>query len=160
MAKVTRPRIVKALDRLFSQIVRMYKSDSNWICTCVTCWKQSKRHEIQNGHFITRSVYKYRWEMINCRPQCCSCNVFKKWNYIHYTVFMQDVVFKWDRVAWKEFLEWAKELSNIKTYQLKEMLLAFHDSWLGMKKKKDANDINCKPASFVTTLLNDLAKEA
>ena len=86
--KLSRSKLVKKLDAIFSQYVRLYYSDKRAMCDCYTCWTRLKRNKIQNGHFITRGNYKYRWDIDNCRPQCIACNIFLHWNYIPYTINM------------------------------------------------------------------------
>lgn len=86
----TRSQLVKKLDTVYSQYVRLDKSDSNGNVSCVTCgdvmfWKQA-----QNGHFISRAKYPTRWHDDNCNVQCMRCNVFLKGNYIEYTIYMID----------------------------------------------------------------------
>lgn len=88
--KLNRSKLVKKLDAVFSQYVRLHYSNKNGICECYTCWEKLPRKKIQNGHFISRGNYKYRWDINNCRPQCMWCNIFKHGNYIEYTTRMID----------------------------------------------------------------------
>lgn len=74
-------------DAVYSEYIRLKKSN-NWICKCITCWRQFKRKEIQNWHFITRWSLKYRFDDSNCYPQCKYCNVMLHWNYQVYTMRM------------------------------------------------------------------------
>ena len=50
--KLTRSKLVKKLDTIFSQYIR-------------------------HGHFQSRRHYSTRWDEINCQVQCAGCNVFK-----------------------------------------------------------------------------------
>lgn len=81
-------------DRIFSDFIKIKKSDKNWICTCITCsakgfWGDK---DMQNGHFKSRSFRKYRFNIDNCRPQCKVCNVLKSGNYGEYMLAMQRIL--------------------------------------------------------------------
>ena len=65
-------------DRIFSDFVRITNADENGMVQCITCLKRFFREfaqEINNGHYKKRSSYKYRYDIINCHPQCYTCNV-------------------------------------------------------------------------------------
>ena len=74
--KLTRSKIVKKLDTVFSQYIRQ-KNAINEIATCFTCGKQDHWKKLQNGHFQSRKFYSTRWDEQNCQVQCAGCNVFK-----------------------------------------------------------------------------------
>jgi len=74
--KLTRSKIVKKLDTIFSQYIRL-KNSENEVATCFTCGKQDHWKKLQNGHFQSRRHYSTRWDEINCQVQCAGCNVFK-----------------------------------------------------------------------------------
>lgn len=74
--KLTRSKIVKKLDTVFSQYIRL-KNSVDEISTCFTCGKQDHWKKLQNGHFQSRKHYTTRWDEINCQVQCAGCNVFK-----------------------------------------------------------------------------------
>jgi hypothetical protein len=76
MRKITHKGLVKALDNIVSLIVR--KRDKR----CVTCGSTER---LQNGHLITRSKFKIRWNLINCNCQCASCNYTHEFNPHIYT---------------------------------------------------------------------------
>ena len=68
--KPTRSKLVKKLDTVFSQWVRLSNADSKGYCTCITCNKESHWKEIQAGHFQSRKHYSIRWSELNVFPQC------------------------------------------------------------------------------------------
>lgn len=63
----SRSKLIKALDAIFSRYIR-----NKYGTTCYTCGKVG---QMQNGHYISRSVRSTRWEEDNCRPQCYGCNI-------------------------------------------------------------------------------------
>ena len=75
--KLTRSKLVKKLDTIFSRWVRLSNADYNGNCICITCKKQSHWKSIQAGHFRSRKHYATRWSEDNVFPQCLACNVFR-----------------------------------------------------------------------------------
>jgi|TARA_R100000479_G_scaffold96594_1_gene47839 hypothetical protein len=76
--KLTRSKIVKKLDAVFSQYIRLSNADKNGYCTCVTCGKKYHWKQIQAGHFMSRKHYSTRWLEDNVKPQCYGCNVMQQ----------------------------------------------------------------------------------
>ncbi len=74
--KVSRSKLIKKLDSVFSQYIRL-KGSVNEIAECFTCGKKDHWKKLQNGHFQSRRFYSTRWDEINCQIQCAGCNVFK-----------------------------------------------------------------------------------
>tara|TARA_R110000796_G_scaffold78122_1_gene174505 strand:+ start:1766 stop:2155 length:390 start_codon:yes stop_codon:yes gene_type:complete len=74
--KLTRSKLVKKLDTIFSQYIRQ-KNSIDEIATCFTCGKSDHWKKLQNGHFQSRRHYSTRWDEMNCQVQCAGCNVFK-----------------------------------------------------------------------------------
>jgi len=75
--KPTRSKIVKKLDVIFSQYIRLKYSDNQGMANCFTCGKRDHWKKLQCGHFQSRKNYSTRWEEDNCRIQCLGCNMFK-----------------------------------------------------------------------------------
>ena len=74
--KLTRSQIIKKLDTVFSQYIRL-KDSKDGIGTCVTCGKQDHIKNLQAGHFQSRKHYSTRWDERNVKIQCSACNVFR-----------------------------------------------------------------------------------
>lgn len=85
MKKKTRSSLVKELDAVYSQYIRLRDSDSNWYVTCFCCGTKLHWKDAQNMHFITRACYTLRRDDKNCFAGCKRCNVFLNGNYIEYT---------------------------------------------------------------------------
>ena len=86
--KPTRSKLVKKLDTVFSQWVRLSNADNNKNCICVTCNKVFFWKEIQAGHFMSRKHYSIRWDERNVKPQCVGCNVFKYGEQYKFSLFL------------------------------------------------------------------------
>ncbi len=75
--KPSRSKLVKKLDAIFSQYIRLREIDNNGFTTCFTCGKKDHWKKLQNGHFQSRRHYATRWDERNCQVQCVGCNMFK-----------------------------------------------------------------------------------
>tara|TARA_B100000768_G_scaffold127656_1_gene118307 strand:+ start:414 stop:818 length:405 start_codon:yes stop_codon:yes gene_type:complete len=77
-SKLTRSKIVKKLDAIFSQYIRLKDADHNGNVTCFTCGKvEHYKKGMQCGHFQSRKHYATRWLELNVAVQCAGCNVFR-----------------------------------------------------------------------------------
>src|SRR6185312_3014591 len=91
--KPTRKRLVSDLDSVFSKYIRLKDAiliDGDLYSKCITCGVEKPWKQMQNGHYYTRGRYPTRWDEDNCHVQCMSCNVYRKGNYIKYTLYMID----------------------------------------------------------------------
>ena len=86
----SRSKLVKQLDAVFSQYVRLSQSDSDGFGECITCGVRLFWKEAQACHFFTRGRYPTRWDEDNVKFGCYRCNVLLKGNYINYTRYMLD----------------------------------------------------------------------
>jgi len=86
--KPTRSKLVKKLDTVFSQWIRLSNADNNKNCICITCNKTFFWKEIQAGHFMSRKHYSIRWDERNVKPQCVGCNVFKYGEQYKFSLFL------------------------------------------------------------------------
>ena len=72
--KVKRSTLVKNLDTVFSQYIRL-RYAKNEIAECYTCGKKDNYKKLQAGHFASRRHYATRWNEYNVQVQCYSCNI-------------------------------------------------------------------------------------
>lgn len=116
--RITRSQLVKRLDTVFSQFIRL-RDSIDGMATCVTCGDTRPWEYQQNGHFYTRGRYPTRWDEMNCNVQCVRCNVFLKGNYINYTMYMID---KYGREAVDNLETKSKSVTKITSVELQEMI--------------------------------------
>tara|TARA_R110000803_G_scaffold14887_4_gene41327 strand:+ start:1306 stop:1731 length:426 start_codon:yes stop_codon:yes gene_type:complete len=120
--KPTRSKLVKKLDIVFSQYVRMSNANSQGVCTCVTCGKQGywKSDGIQAGHFMSRRHFSTRWDESNVLPQCIKCNMYtqgEQYKYsLHLGVATSDLLLKKSR-----------EIVKFSTDELEDMIKKYED---------------------------------
>lgn len=102
--KLTRSGLVKKVDKIFSEVVRLQDAIiHNGLCAFC------KRNQINCCfHFITRAKYNTRWDFDNCRASCFSCNYrmefnpapFIQWFINHYGKDkFDDLIFKSNQTA-------------------------------------------------------------
>lgn len=70
-------KLMKELDAVFSQWVRLSHANKEGIVSCYTCGYQNHYKKMQNGHFISRFYKATRWDKRNCRVQCVMCNMWR-----------------------------------------------------------------------------------
>lgn len=83
-------------DRVFSEYCRLYYADNQGYVKCITSWIKMKRNDkrCQCWHFVKRHKEKYRYDILNCYPQCYRDNVELEWNYPIYTIRMIEKFWK------------------------------------------------------------------
>ena len=85
--KPTRSKLVKKLDTVFSQYIRL-KDSKDGIGTCVTCGKQDHIKNLQAGHFQSRKFYSIRWDERNVKIQCSGCNIFRYGEQFKFSLYL------------------------------------------------------------------------
>ena len=118
-------------DHRLVPILMFPDADKDGMCVCVTCNTKLPRKQIQNGHFVSRGVMKYRFDIKNCHPQCYKCNCLLNWNYKPYTVYMVKeygmntvLIMLWDRT-----------LKEYKQYEYEEMIIQWYKEIQETKRK-------------------------
>ena len=112
---VKRSKVVKDLDAIFSQYIRLKESDEYGFCICVTSGQKMFWTEAQCGHFVSRGKYPTRWDETNCHPQSVYSNIFLKGDYINYTIYMID---RYGREYVDELIDRSKQSVKIPTAEL------------------------------------------
>jgi len=112
--KPTRSKLVKKLDTVFSQYIRL-KDSKDSVGTCVTCGKQDHWKNLQAGHFMSRKHYSIRWDERNVKIQCSGCNVFRYGEQYKYSLYLGDKLSK-------ELLADSRKLVKFTSDELEEMI--------------------------------------
>ena len=82
MRKVKRKTLIKKLDAIFSEYIRLRDSDHKGNCKCISCGKEAPAFggSIHAGHFMSRRHLATRWDEKNVNSQCSYCNTFLNGN--------------------------------------------------------------------------------
>jgi len=115
--------VLKSLaDKIYSYYIRLTKSEDG-MCKCISSWEIIPREKIQNWHFVSRSILRYRYDDDNCRPQSYRDNVILEGNYKSYTLRMIEIY-------WHDFVEQRindKTTFKIRPYEYEEMIVDWVD---------------------------------
>ena len=112
--KLTRSKLVKKLDNIFSQYIRLSNS-VNDIAECVTCNKKDHWKKMQCGHFQSRKHYSTRWDERNVAVQCAGCNVFRYGEQFKFSLYL-------GKKLSQELLDKSRIITKFASYELEEMV--------------------------------------
>ena len=121
--KLTRSKLVKKLDSIFSQYIRQKDADND-MATCFTCNKVDNVKSLQNGHFQSRKHYSTRWDEVNCQVQCPKCNVF---NYGEQFVFGSKLDIKYGEGTARRLHIKAQQIVKLSDNDIEEMIKRYKD---------------------------------
>ena len=116
--KLTRSKLVKKLDAIFSTYIRR-KNSIDDIAECFTCGKKDHYKKLQNGHFQSRRHYSTRWDEVNCAVQCAGCNVFK---YGEQYLFATKLDAKFGEGTARRLHIKAQQIVKISDFELEELI--------------------------------------
>ena len=85
--KLSRSKIVKKLDTVFSQYIRR-RDSVDGMCRCATCGIYKPIKQMQAGHFMSRSKYSTRWDEENVHAQCQGCNMWKQGRQYEMSIYI------------------------------------------------------------------------
>ena len=117
MSKIKKPsrsKLVKKLDTVFSQYIRL-KDSVDGIGTCITCGKQDNIKNLQAGHFQSRRFYSTRWDKRNVKIQCVGCNVFRYGEQHLFSLYLGNKLSK-------NLLEESRKIVKFTNVELEEMI--------------------------------------
>lgn len=76
--------LVKKLDKVFSQYIRLRDSDINGMFRCISCGKIKPFGQADAGHFHSRRHMATRFDEDNVSAECRACNRFSADHLIGY----------------------------------------------------------------------------
>lgn len=116
--KVSRSKLVKKLDTIFSQYIRL-KNSVDEKATCFTCGKVDHWKKLQNGHFQSRKHYSTRWDEVNCQVQCAGCNVFKYGEQYKFSVNLDA---KYGQGTAEDLSIKAQQIIKLSNFEIEDMI--------------------------------------
>jgi len=116
--KVSRSKLVKKLDTIFSQYIRL-KNSVDEMATCFTCGKVDHWKKLQNGHFQSRKHYSTRWDEVNCQVQCAGCNVFKYGEQYKFSVNLDA---KYGQGTAEDLSIKAQQIIKLSNFEIEDMI--------------------------------------
>ncbi len=121
--KLSRSKIVKKLDSVFSKYIRQ-RNAINGVAECFTCGKKDDWKKLQCGHFQSRKFYSTRWDEINCQVQCAGCNVFRYGEQFKFSVHLDQ---QYGPNTSSRLETKAKEILKISMPELEDMIKKYQN---------------------------------
>jgi hypothetical protein len=118
MKKLTRSKLIKKLDKVFSLYIRL-RFAKNEIAQCFTCGKKDHYKRLQCGHFQSRKYYSTRYDEINCQVQCAGCNVFR---YGEQFIFGKNLDLEYGSGCSESLYYKAKQIKKYTTSDIEELI--------------------------------------
>ena len=118
MKKLTRSKLIKKLDKVFSLYIRL-RFAKNEIAQCFTCGKKDHYKRLQCGHFQSRKYYSTRYDEINCQVQCAGCNVFR---YGEQFIFGKNLDLEYGSGCSESLYYKAKQIKEYTTSDIEELI--------------------------------------
>jgi len=124
-------QLKKKLDAIFSQYIRLSHADEIGNVACYTCGTVHPWTKIQNGHLFSRARLATRFDPMNCRPQCCGCNVMAHGNYQEY---FPRIIREIGQDAFEELEKISKLERKISTGEYRQLIAHYTDLVNQMKE--------------------------
>jgi len=134
MRKRSRKGLVKQLDSVFSEYIRLKYSNKLGRVNCYTCGKSGfwKGQGMQNGHWISRAKRILRWDERNCRVQCYACNCAR---YGESYLFALNLNKEYGYDIAAELLQESRKIIKHSDDDLKELIKYYKESIENRKKE-------------------------
>ncbi len=130
-----RKKLEAKLDILFSKFIRLFWSDEQWYCKCISCGVRLHYKEMHNAHYIPRACRMYRRSEDNCRPACPSCNTYREnYHYAMYTIYM---VKEYGQEKVDQMRLDMKKVYKIPIYELQEKIDHYKQEVILLEQSKD-----------------------
>jgi hypothetical protein len=84
MTKASVSTLIKKLDKVFSEYIRLRDSDENGICRCISCGTPHHWKATDAGHMIKRQHMATRFDEKFVNGQCRKCNWLLQGNDVEY----------------------------------------------------------------------------
>lgn len=78
------PTLIKRLDKVFSQYIRLRDAMPNGYFVCISCGKVKPLEQADCGHYHSRMHMSTRFDEDNCNAECRACNRFSSDHTIGY----------------------------------------------------------------------------
>ena len=124
--KEDRKKIVKKLDKVFSQWTRAKHMGDDGLIECYTCRTRKPFNQIQAGHFMSRKSYSTRWQddPPNVMPQCQGCNIWKSGMQYEFGKRLDE---DYGKGTAESIQLKSRQTVKLTTHELKEMISHYED---------------------------------
>lgn len=124
---------IEALDRVFSEYIRLRDADQYGMIRCISCGKRVKWNQADAGHYVSRRHLALRFDENNVNAQCVCCNRLKSGNIEKYK---RGLIMKHGRFI-IDYLENKKnEIRQFTDFELELMVLNYRKKVKILKQNK------------------------
>ena len=127
-----RSKIIKKLDRVFSEYVRLKNADHAGNCKCITCGKTFHYKNIDAGHFVSRRHIIVRFDELNVFPQCKYCNRFL--NGLQYE-YGKAIDSRYGKGTADKLMAKSKSNERLETEKIEELFAFYKKNLITLKNK-------------------------
>jgi len=128
-----RQELIKKLDKIFSQYIRLRDADDNGYVRCCSSNVAVNWKEADCGHFIPREHMATRWCEYNCHAQSVNANRFLDGDMDRYADFIVD---KYGEYTLNKLYGMKRQSRKWGLFELKEMIKVYRDHVKKLKKEK------------------------
>ena len=130
---MTKKELVKVLDKVFSEYIRLDEATDYGYVNCFTCGAGHRWKDIDCGHFIPRAREATRYDPMNCKPQCKRCNRFRSGEH---DIFRHGLIEVHGKEAIEQMEQKARLGGSYDAYQLREMIIEYREKVKRLRKEK------------------------
>ena len=127
-----RQKLIKKIDRLFSEYIRLKHADHSGNCKCITCGKTFHYKNIDAGHFVSRRFLNVRFNELNVHPQCKYCNRFL--NGLAYE-YGKAIDMLYGKGTADKLVSLSKQTTKVENHELEEKYLDYKKKLITLKKQ-------------------------
>ena len=127
-----RQKLIKKLDRVFSEYIRLKHADHSGNCKCITCEKTFHYKNIDAGHFVSRRHIITRFDELNVFPQCKYCNRFL--NGLQYE-YGKAIDSRYGKGTADKLMAKSKSNERLETEKIKELFAFYKKNLITLRKQ-------------------------
>lgn len=131
--KTDRQKLIRNLDTVFSEFVRLRDADKNGVVKCITCGSFEHWMKVDAGHFVTREHMGTRWEEANVNGQCQQCNRFKSGKQYEHGLAIDK---KYGPGTASKLVVKSKSVCNWKDFEIEAMIKYYRAEVKRLKQEK------------------------
>ena len=122
--------MIKKLDKVFSDYIRLRDADNNGIVRCPLCGTRMHWKEADCMHWQSRKNQSVRWDEKNCVAGCVKCNRFLDGNL---DKFEEYLVMKYGRQVVTEIYGRAHSTAKFMNWEIEAMITNYKNRITGLK---------------------------
>lgn len=117
--KERKPDLVKRLDKVFSQYIRLRDVMPNGYARCIACGRIKPFAEMDCGHYFSRTHMATRFSEDNCHAECRFCN---RMSADHLIGYRENLISKIGMGRYERLTVMSRSSKHWMDFELKEMI--------------------------------------